>query len=146
MGGRSLNLCFEGKIMPDSEFPLPEGALLAKLFKAEFEKRSWKPSEIENWKDSGWEIGCLTADSKVSVSFAKEGDLWFLQVTPSKSPGWFARTMLKQQDSCTPMDLYKMAVEVDKIVKSYHGIGKFLWEWDRPPDEKTSVDYPTLPQ
>lgn len=142
----SLNLCFEGKVMPDEEYPHPEGALLAKLLKAELGKRSWKAGEIENSRDSGWEIGCLKAESKISISFARmEQNLWFLQIEPTKIPGLLSRVLFKKTNSCTPQEVYKLALEVDQIVKSYQGISGFLWQWDAPPDEKTSGANPLPP-
>lgn len=142
----TLNLCFEGKVMPDEEYPHPEGALLAKLLKAELGNRSWKVDEIENSRDSGWEIGCLKADSRISISFAKmEENLWFLQIEPTRIPSLFSRMLFKKANSCSPQEVYKLALEVDQIVKSYQGLSGFLWQWGAPPDEKTSGANPLPP-
>jgi hypothetical protein len=125
----SQNVTFAGLVADDSEFDHPPGMALAHQLHAALAKRSWTVGEIDNWRDTGWEIPCERNDARlVVVIMAADSESWVGQIHPTDVPGLIGRA-LGHRPSATDADVFALAVDVHAILVE-GGFQQTRWSWD----------------
>lgn len=140
--GLSQNLLFVAAVLDDIEFDHPKGASLIRRLAADLSTAGWQPSEMENWRDSGWSVVCTRRQSRVQISFAGVGEHeWMLQIAPERVPGALSR-LFGVNPSATSQDVYELAFAVHHALHNAQLLESPRWAWDRLPEESLSSPEP----
>jgi hypothetical protein len=138
----SQNLRFTATVQKDAEFEHPPGAALMRSLASELSKVGWSTDEMDNWRDSGWSVGCRRAASELEVVVAQiEDGEWMLQVSPQSRPGLVGR-IFGGKASATPTEVHELALAVHRALSTLQYLGSPQWRWDGFPDEKHSTSEP----
>lgn len=139
----SQNCVFTATPAKDIEFEHPPGATLARFVGRELNTSGWSTSDIENWRDCGWSVGCGRAEKKLEIVLAPlpNDDRWMLQVAPKSVAGIVAR-LVGRTSSATQADVLSLAAEVDRILKKSGLAREILWCWDGFPKAGTGTFQP----
>ncbi len=142
----SQNVAFAGTIAPDPDFDDPPGASIARELRSRLKALGWDVSEIENWRDCGWQVDCWKDEVALQAVLAPSGEssAWMLQIAPLRAPGFIMR-FFGTHPSATPDDVYSLAQAVHSILTQQGAFSNFRWRWDGFPDEKSSTSEPTPP-
>jgi hypothetical protein len=138
----SQNLRFTANIPKDAEFDHPAGAALMRRLSAELAAAGWSTEEMDNWRDSGWSVGCRRGISELEVVVSQiEAGQWILKVSPRRVPGFFTG-LFGSKPSATATDVHQLALAVHRSLSTLQYLGKPRWRWDGFPDEKHSTPEP----
>src|SRR5262245_10685533 len=95
-------LRFITTVPPDEEFPHPAGASLLRPLGREVAVAGWNIDEVENWRDSGWSIGCRRGLLELEVVVLQVPDgAWVLRICPWRAPGFIGR-LFGRKPSASP--------------------------------------------
>jgi hypothetical protein len=140
----SQNATFIGEAPPYRKFDHPPGEGLATELRAALSDDGIAVSEPEDWRDSGWELICTSAQGDVAIAFAATSrDAWFLQVAPVRVRGLIdvilRRTVPDLTDECM-----RVSRSVDAFLKRSGRYSEVRWRADGPPDEANSSSEPVV--
>ena len=139
----SQNLVFIRPICPDDLSEDPPGYSIAERLKNGLSERDWNVSDIDIWRDCGWNIVCADVDARMALVIAatSRSSEWYLQIAPEKAPGILGR-LLGKTTSADGHDLLHLARDVHEILCEDGSTG-FRWRWNGPPEERNSTAEPT---
>ena len=138
----SQNLRFAAIDPKDDEFEHPAGAGLMRRLSAELAAAGWRTTDMENWRDCGWSVGCGKglAELQVVLSQIQDGQ-WLLQVGPQRRPGVIG-SLFGAKPSATAGDVHELAITVHRGLSRLGSLGSPQWRWDGFPDENNSTSEP----
>jgi hypothetical protein len=142
----SLNVTFSGTVADDPEHAHPPGACLARQLRTALSADGWNVSEMDNWRDCGWQLDCSEGESQLQTVLAAtaESDHWMLQIAPLRSPGFLAR-LLGAKPSAGPDAVYMLARSVHASLVRVQQFSSVLWCWDGFPGGNDSTPEPPQP-
>ena len=137
----SQNAVFTGAAPDDPELDHPPGAGLARMLSAAIAAGGWGVDELDDWRDSGWQVRCRRggADVDVVVAAAREGE-WFLQIAPHDAPGALARLFGKKSASAGVEHVLELS-QLAHAALVAGGFRDLRWRWNGDPsaDQATPV-------
>jgi hypothetical protein len=116
---------------------------IARLLHVGLGQRGYHVGEIENYRDSGWNLSCSMGEAKMEVALARfvDGSQWLLQIAPAYLPGIIGRLLGKKQ-SADPSNLFALAQDIHELLRTQGQFFAFEWYWDGYPEDDASTPQP----
>jgi hypothetical protein len=116
------------------------------LLKLALERRNWRGSEIDNWRDSGWQVECQKpgANLEIVVGNLPAENEWMAQISPVYFPGPIGR-LFRRQPSGPATLVLDLAREVHGILSDDGRFSDLKWRWDGYPSDEFSTSEPAEP-
>jgi hypothetical protein len=142
----SQNVRFCCELQPENAMEHPPGGSIARLVREDLVERGWNPSELDNWRDSGWVFFCPSKNAELQLVLAPMAtpSHWLLQISPKHLPGVIGR-LFGRRTSASITDVYAIATDVHETISKLADVTSIQWCWDGVPQDNNSSQEPTMP-